>query len=88
MWGNYAGWAQTIMFIDDLKGFQKEKSNSLLVKSESQPNLLANIKRELKEEPIIHEEEVDGDEKKKGKKRPNATGTDKLLKNLKKKKSI
>jgi hypothetical protein len=24
LWGEHAGWAQTIMFIDDLKGFKTE----------------------------------------------------------------
>jgi hypothetical protein len=88
LWGDYAGWAQTIMFIDDLKGFQKEKSNSLLVKCESQPNLLTNLKKEPIEEPIIKEERVDEHDNRKGKKRPNITGVDKLPKNFKKKKSI
>ena len=87
LWGKYAGWTQTIMFIDDLKGFQKEKSDSRLVKSESQPNLLSNIKREVKEEPIVPEEYVDVDEdNRKGKKRPNLTETDNVVKKMKKKK--
>jgi len=85
LWGKYAGWTQTIMFIDDLKGFQKAKSDSLLVKSESQPNLLSNIKREVKEEPIVPEESVDEDNRK-GKKRPNLTETDNVVKKMKKKK--
>jgi len=42
LWGEKAGWAQTIMFIDDLKGFQgskdmtdSNKKNSLNVKREA-----------------------------------------------------
>lgn len=29
LWGKYAGWAQTVMFIDDLVEFKKEKLNQL-----------------------------------------------------------
>ena len=29
LWGENAGWAQTIMFIDDLKDFQKQRSSNL-----------------------------------------------------------
>ncbi len=37
LWGEYAGWAQTVMFIDDLKGFQKEKleTTALNIKQEA-----------------------------------------------------
>ena len=80
LWGKYAGWAQTIMFIDDLKGFQKEKSDSLLLKSQSQSNILANVKKEPKEEPLIGEESTCT------KKRPNTTSCQNLVK--KKKKSL
>ncbi|RMZ98250.1 N-glycosylase DNA lyase [Brachionus plicatilis] len=29
LWGKYAGWAQTVMFIDDLAEFKKEKNNQV-----------------------------------------------------------
>lgn len=44
LWGPYAGWTQTVMFIDDLKSFNKEKAQ--LAKPEE---LAVNLK--VKEEP-------------------------------------
>jgi len=53
LWGEYAGWAQTVMFIDDLKGFQKEKleTATLSMKQEvitqtSYDDLAKNVKVE------------------------------------------
>ena len=68
------------MFIDDLKGFQKEVSATALAKSQSQPNLI--IKQEIKVEPIIHSGET------KGKKRPKVEINDKIIPNVKKNKSL
>ena len=50
LWGENAGWAQTIMFIDDLKGFQadkKAKAEPVRLKEESLDlDLLFKIKTE------------------------------------------
>lgn len=58
LWGPLAGWTQTIMFIDDLRQTQKEKSESLK-KSASNLSLKQEFKAEsidtkfiVKEEPI------------------------------------
>jgi hypothetical protein len=52
LWGDKAGWAQTIMFIDDLNYFVKEKNESLqintskefLLSSESATASVSNLK--------------------------------------------
>lgn len=48
LWGPYAGWTQTVMFIDDLKSFNKEKAQ--LVKPEE---LAVSLK--VKEEPAEYD---------------------------------
>lgn len=52
MWGDCAGWAQTVMFIDDLKGeFLQQKTESL-----KKSNSLSDIKLEPKTESTIKTE--------------------------------
>ena len=49
MWGGYAGWAQTIMFIDDLKNFRQEKSESLMKRTHSMSTIKSENDSEIKE---------------------------------------
>lgn len=52
LWGEYAGWAQTVMFIDDLKGFQKEKleTSTLSIKQEASQTSYDDMSKNIKVE--------------------------------------
>lgn len=39
MWGNHAGWAQTVMFVDDLREFKLQKLKTEQEKFEPTKNL-------------------------------------------------
>jgi hypothetical protein len=57
LWGEKAGWAQTVMFIDDLKNFEKEKSESLtLIKTESIDSLQVKVEEQ---EPTFDADQLD-----------------------------
>ena len=93
MWGDKAGWAQTVMFIDDLKNFEKDKSRSLLdlVKSDVKTSKESIAEIEAKEEisetthKLLVKEETG--ETSNAKKRLNSLNEEKLVFSSKKKKA-